>query len=159
MLCCHYQTVLRSNPHQQESPKSASMDVVTIFISFQQNHLLKLSILSYRNLAKISFLSMDKKLIFIQIIQGDCLACTNAVFGGGTWAYHVYKYIYHVDLGSWDEMNCDDRHDTIVLLLWNIQIDLLPMLLTLSFSSLRLWLVHPNRCLRLILNIYQKQIF
>ena len=39
---------------------------------------------SYRNLAKISFLSMDKKLIFIQIIQGDCLACTNAVFGGGT---------------------------------------------------------------------------
>ena len=65
--------VLRRNPHQQESPKSASMDVVkTFFISFQQNHFLKLSILSKRNLAKISFLSLDQMLFSTSFSFKSC---------------------------------------------------------------------------------------
>ena len=42
------------------------------FISFQQNHFLKLSILSKRNLAKISFLSLDQMLFSTSFSFKSC---------------------------------------------------------------------------------------
>ena len=107
--------VIRSNPQQQESPKSASMDVVTIFILFQQNHLLKLSILSYRNLAKISFPYMDWMLYSTSFSFKLCkvtVSLAQTLFLEVTPEHTMFistdTMLILVPGMRWIEMNCDD---------------------------------------------------